>query len=266
VERSVALPDDCRLHVEVDDFTDPWIRPETVLLVHGLAESSAAWYAWVPTLGRELRVLRPDLRGYGRSTPMRRDFLWTLDILADDLARVIEELAGEPVHVVGAKIGATVSVRLAARHPALIKSLTLVGLPVKGSSKRPGLDPESHGVRAWARSSMEERLGSAAPEAMLEYWSDLMGRTAQSTLLGFSRSAESFDVSSDLERLRCRVLAITSNSPRHPISDSESWRTKIASSELFVAPGEGYHAAAVYPDLCARATLKFIGRSRLPPI
>jgi pimeloyl-ACP methyl ester carboxylesterase len=112
---------------------------------------------------------------------------------------------------------------------------------------------------------MEERLGSDASEAMLEWWSDLMGRTAQSTLLGFSQAAGSFDVSGDLERLRCRVLAIASDTLRHPVSDSESWRKKIAPSELFVVPGEGYHAAAVYADRCARATLELIERSAAWP-
>ena len=39
------------MHYEVDDFTDPWRRPETVLMLHGNAESGLAWYAWVPASG-----------------------------------------------------------------------------------------------------------------------------------------------------------------------------------------------------------------------
>src|SRR5436305_7210631 len=39
---------DLTMHYEVDDFTDPWRQPETVLLLHGNAESGAAWYGWVP--------------------------------------------------------------------------------------------------------------------------------------------------------------------------------------------------------------------------
>ncbi len=53
-----------RLHYLVDDFTDPWTKPDTVLLLHGNAESSLAWYAWVPLLARRFRVVRPDMRGY----------------------------------------------------------------------------------------------------------------------------------------------------------------------------------------------------------
>ena len=67
---TLRLAADSEMHYLVDDFTDPWRTPETVLLLHGNAESSAAWYAWVPVLARHLRVVRPDMRGFGTSTPM----------------------------------------------------------------------------------------------------------------------------------------------------------------------------------------------------
>jgi hypothetical protein len=35
------------MHYEVDDFTDPWTTPETVLLLHGNCESGLAWFGWV---------------------------------------------------------------------------------------------------------------------------------------------------------------------------------------------------------------------------
>ena len=31
---------DCELHYVVDDYTDPWRRPETLLMLHGNAESA----------------------------------------------------------------------------------------------------------------------------------------------------------------------------------------------------------------------------------
>jgi 3-oxoadipate enol-lactonase len=76
---------DAQLHYLVDDFTDPWRQSETILLLHGNAESGAAWYGWVPSLARRFRVVRPDMRGFGSSTAMPRDFPWTLDIVIGDL-------------------------------------------------------------------------------------------------------------------------------------------------------------------------------------
>ena len=63
---------DLEMHYEVDDFAEPWREHETVLLLHGNAESGEVWYGWMPHLAAELRVVRPDMRGFGRSTPMPR--------------------------------------------------------------------------------------------------------------------------------------------------------------------------------------------------
>ena len=70
---TLRLPDGTALFYTVDDFTDPWTKPETILLCHGNNESHRAWYGWVPHLARHYRVVRPDMRGFGDSTPMPRD-------------------------------------------------------------------------------------------------------------------------------------------------------------------------------------------------
>jgi pimeloyl-ACP methyl ester carboxylesterase len=64
------IPPSLDLHYLVDDYTDPWCTPGTILLLHGNAESSAAWYAWVPQLAHRYHVVRPDMRGFGASTPI----------------------------------------------------------------------------------------------------------------------------------------------------------------------------------------------------
>src|SRR5262245_14531047 len=108
---------DLDMHYLTDDFTDPWTRPETILLVHGNRESGLSWYGWVPTLARKLRVVRPDTRGFGQSTPMPRDFPWTLDTLIDDYLRLMDHLDVVRFHLVGAKIGSTIARAFAARRP-----------------------------------------------------------------------------------------------------------------------------------------------------
>ena len=52
------------LNIVIDDCTDPWDSAETILMVHGLAESGEAWRGWVPHLCRKYRVARVDLRGF----------------------------------------------------------------------------------------------------------------------------------------------------------------------------------------------------------
>ena len=69
---------DLQTWYRIDDFTDPWTDAPWVVLMHGVAENSDAWYAWIPHLARRYRVLRLDVRGFGRSSPMPRDYAWSL--------------------------------------------------------------------------------------------------------------------------------------------------------------------------------------------
>ena len=128
----MPIPPDGEINYVVDDFAWPWETPESILCVHGVAEGTRAWVRWVPYLARLGRVVRMDQRGYGDSTPMAEDFAWNLDQLADDVVRLIELVAPEGLHLIGAKIGGPVVTRAATRRPDLIKTLTLVGTPIKG--------------------------------------------------------------------------------------------------------------------------------------
>ena len=64
----VRLGDGAELFYTVDDFTDPWTQPETVVLHHGMAKNHKLWYAWVPILAQHYRVVRFDMRGMGQSS------------------------------------------------------------------------------------------------------------------------------------------------------------------------------------------------------
>src|SRR5918993_1104130 len=105
MEAFLQRPDGCNLFYIIDDFTDAWRPAPTVLFVHGLAESTEAWRAWVPHFARRYRVVRVDLRGFGRSTPMPSHFEYSMDTLIGDLVALIRELGCERLHLIGAKSG-----------------------------------------------------------------------------------------------------------------------------------------------------------------
>src|SRR2546425_5048866 len=172
---------DLQLHYLVDDFTEPWTEPETILLLHGNAESSLAWYAWVPLLARRFRVVRPDMRGYGASTPMPREFAWTLDVIVGDYARLMDSLGVQRFHLVGAKIGGVIARAFAARRPERVKTLTVIGSPPplrKGAERIPALTEEfeTHGGEHWARRTMAGRPGGRFPPEGRGGWVRFLGR------------------------------------------------------------------------------------------
>jgi pimeloyl-ACP methyl ester carboxylesterase len=77
----------------LDDYTDPWRESDAVLMVHGNHEGGAAWYGWVPQLARHYKVVRPDTRGFADSTPMPRDFPWSMDLVIDDFLQLMTRSA-----------------------------------------------------------------------------------------------------------------------------------------------------------------------------
>lgn len=265
----LALADGAALHYQVDDFTEPWGRAEPALLVHGNAERGDAWFAWVPHLARRLRVVRPDLRGFGRSQPMPEDFPWTIDVLVRDLAHVADRLAVGRFHLIGAKFGGTVALRFAAEHPELVRTLTVLGAPPAPRASLAATVPSwvahmrEHGVRSWARWTMAGRLGSAMPPEAVDYWAELMGATPLSTQLGFMRMVPEVDVSEGLPRIACPTLVITTTgSGLGSVEEVTAWQRRIPRSELLVMSGDSYHVAASDADACAAATLAFIERHR----
>ncbi|MBC7779787.1 MAG: alpha/beta hydrolase [Proteobacteria bacterium] len=257
------------LHYDVDDFTDPWTTPETVLMLHGNAETGAVWFGWVPHLARHFRVVRPDMRGFGRSTPMPESYPWTLDALIDDCLALMRTLGVERFHLVGAKLGGTIARRFAARCPDQVLTLTVAGTPAprraQTTASTPGWQQEfiEHGTVSWARRTMAGRLGAGFPEAGVAWWIELMGRTAVSTQLGFVETIAVADITADLPAIRCPTLVITTEgSALGSVEETRAWQRMIARSELLVLPGNSYHVAASEADRCAMATREFILRER----
>ena len=258
-----------QLHYLVDDFTDPWRVSETILLLHGNAESGIAWYGWVPNLARRFRVVRPDMRGFGASTPMPRDFPWTLDIVIDDFVRLMDALGTERFHLVGAKIGGTIARAFAARRPERVITLTVVGTPPPmraGAAERaPELaeEFERDGVEHWARRTMAGRLGSGFPAEGVEWWIKFMGRTTVSTQIGFMKTIACADIRADLPRIQCPTFVITTDgSGLASVDETRAWQQQIPNSSLLVLPGNSYHVAASHAERCAAATLDFIAKNR----
>ena len=259
---TLKLPD-LEMHYVVDDFTDPWSKPETILLLHGNAESSLAWYAWVPHLARRYRVVRPDRRGFGASTPMPPDFEWSFDVMIDDHIALMDALGVERFHLVAAKWGGTLARVFAAKRPDRVATLTVVGTP---AAARPGgevipklmAEFEQRGLKDWLQRTMGQRLGSSFPPEAVDYWLDFMSRAPVSTLIGF-QTINYADISTFIPEIKCPTLVITTEgSGLASIEENRAWQEQIPNSRLLVLPGESYHVALTDPDACVKATLDFM--------
>lgn len=268
---SVKITPDLEMHYRDECFADAWTAPSNMLLLHGNAESGEAWNALMPILGRRFRVVRPDMRGFGRSTPMTLNYTWSVDRIVADFIALADSLGLDTFHIGAAKVACPLALRLAARHPGRVRSLTLLGGIVSGEvSVGPRADSwlehiEQKGVESWARWTMPGRLGSSTGPEMMEGWAKLMGRTPLSTQLGFIRSVPAIDVRPDLPSIRCPTLVVTTDgSGLGSVEVVRAWQQAIPKSEFMVVPGDSYHVAATHPEVSAEAMLDFIQRRARP--
>jgi pimeloyl-ACP methyl ester carboxylesterase len=87
-----------------DWLGEPWRTPEPAVLLHGNDESSTEWYAWVPRMAQEYRLIRPDLPGLGHSN-IPRGFEYSLANLATFVTQVMNKAGIDSAHIIGAKTG-----------------------------------------------------------------------------------------------------------------------------------------------------------------
>ena len=97
--------------------------PETLVFSHGLLWSHRMFEAQVVEFSKTYRVIAYDHRGQGKSEVKGP---YDMDTVAEDAAALIRNLVDGPVHFIGLSMGGFVGMRLAARHPELIKSLVLL--------------------------------------------------------------------------------------------------------------------------------------------
>lgn len=105
--------------------------PETALFLHGLTAVADVWGPTVEHLPPSRRYVAMDQRGHGQS-PRPPTGYGTGAFVRDTLA-VIRRL-GAPVHLVGHSMGARIAMLLAARHPAVLRSVAVVDIGPEAST------------------------------------------------------------------------------------------------------------------------------------
>jgi pimeloyl-ACP methyl ester carboxylesterase len=115
----------------------------TAVYVHGLGGSSTNWTDLAGLLAPAAEGLIIDLPGSGRSEPVP-GYDYSLTSAADTLARFLAARArrtgapDRPFHLLGNSMGGAISLLIAARHPELVRSLTLVSPAMPDLRPHPG--------------------------------------------------------------------------------------------------------------------------------
>lgn len=261
---------DVALFYELDDYTDPWKDAPYLLLAHGFARSSRFWYSWVPYLSRFYKVVRPDLRGLGRSSA-KFDFNTglSLDLYLKDLNAIIDHLGAGSVHYCGESLGGIIGMAFAAEHPERVRTLSLVSAPVYISEQNKRNTTYGYssriealqkmGSRAWAEASNAgRRFPPDTDPGLLRWTADEMGKADVELLVAGTRWVSDLTVEPYLPRIKAPVLGLYPSSG--PIAGDEQvdiLRTRVRDIRIVRMPTRYHSIQNFMPAACATEVLHF---------
>lgn len=258
--------DGVRLAYDLDDFTTPWTREETMLLIHPAMSSSRRLYSFVPHLCRDFRVVRQDMRGHGASEIPPANSPVTIERLGKDAIELLDHVgASEPIHLVGVSAGGFVSQYVAATFPDRIKSLSLIATvpdprSIDTSSWIPRI--KEIGLKQFFSETIGMRFDIPRVDPKLVAWFlDEIGKNDDDFICRYIAMALKLDLTALLSQIVCPTLIVAAgNQTILSNSSAETMRAKIRDSEVIIYPGFNHNISDSAGDRCALDVRGFIQR------
>jgi 3-oxoadipate enol-lactonase len=258
------------LWYELDDYTDPWKNAPAIVLQHGFSRSSQLWYSWVPYLSRFFRVIRPDLRGLGRSPrefDVQREL--GLDYYIEDFEAILADAGVEQAHYCGESFGGLLGIAMAAMRPHRFRTLSLLSAPVYISDHDKESTTYGHasridalrkmGAHAWALASNSGRRFPADADAgLLKWYVDLMGKSDVEVLVAMFGWVSQFDGTPYLSKIEAPVLGLYPSAG--PITDDAQIRLleqHVRRMQIVKIASQYHCIGTLQPATCAQAVLHF---------
>jgi pimeloyl-ACP methyl ester carboxylesterase len=163
VETGYADILDGRLYYEVTGQGHP------LVFVHAGIADSRMWNQQFDVFGQHYRVVRYDMRGYGKSSPVEHDFAHR-----SDLELLLGHLGIERAYLVGCSMGGATLIDFTLENPDMVAALVTVG------SRPNGLVRESETIPPqWDELVMSFKAGDLvrASELEVQIWVDGPQRT-----------------------------------------------------------------------------------------
>lgn len=242
---------------------------QTVVFAHGLLWSAKMYEAQLRALAADYRVIAWDHRGQGRSSgPDVRAH--QIETCYHDALALLEHLQAAPCHFVGLSMGGFVGMRIAARHPSRLRSLSLLATAADA-------EPRAHLPRYRLLTAVTRRLGprpvasqvlpimfgpsflaDPARAAERERWRGELLRNRRSIHRAVTGVIEREHCMDELTNIRCPVLVLHGDEDQ-AISRSRALATheRIADSRFVAIESAGHSMTIENPDAVTQALRDF---------
>lgn len=260
---------------------EEWGVGETVVMLHNAILCRAGMEPLAKRLQDRYRVVLWDFRGMGGSEKPDVEEIGT-ETLYEDAVSVIRALGNGPVHLVGMALGGILALRVAARQPQLVRSLTLLTTTAGGADSHPQgskffetlknkgyADPEIVDVSMKISFAPAIREDPARADEMA-HWAAVMRNTDRRSMAVARNLSTRLSVEYEMKHIIAPTLVIaTDQDHSHPVEEQEQVHKAIPGSLFEIIENCGHTPIVERPDEVAavvRPFLENVGRmaARLP--
>jgi pimeloyl-ACP methyl ester carboxylesterase len=249
-------------------------KGHTVVLIHGGLADSRLWDDQFDEFAKHYRVIRYDLRGFGRS-----DFPSGTFSHVDDLYALLKYLKVEKVSLAGVSLGGIIAADLTLEHPEMVEALILTSSGLRGDKsprnekslaayKMAETGGKEKAIELWLEhpffvTGKNHRNYQKRTRQMLsdnyKYW----GPTPQTIQLTWGKQP----TIERLAEIRVPTLIIVGDKDAPQIiSISQTLQANIPNTQKIVIPGVSHHLVMEKPKEYNRIVLKFLKKKTVSHI
>lgn len=243
---------------------------EPLVLINGAGAGVELFYWRIPKFSREYRLILFDNRGAGRSD--RPDMTYTTELMADDLAGLLDAVGIDSAHIYGTSMGGMIAQHFALRYPRKVRSLILAVTYCGGphSIKGPFADmagmhelPPEEAVEAMIRWFVTEEFIDRNPDIFRQIIAFMVKHPpVHSDLPKHTQAIATHDTYDRLPEIAAPTLVLAGDADRIiPVGNATILASRIPNAEPVILKNAG-HMLIEAADEVDRITLDFLKRHR----
>lgn len=254
--------DDATIDVLTEGSGDP------IVLIHGFPLAREVWDAQAAQLAAHARVIRPDLRGMGRSSVPEGPYL--METLAGDIAAVLDTLGIDRAAIAGHSMGGYVAMAFCRMYSERVTKLALVCSRLSADTADAAKSRNDLADRAEQNDSAQIIVDNYVPRlfspSLLENRSLLVDRTREiargnsvkgmaAMLRGMAQRVDAYDIA---EELNMPVLIVAGAADQIVgLAEAEEMRQAFPRAELRVLGRSGHLPMLEEPEALGDLLVRF---------
>lgn len=239
-----------------------------LVLLHGFPFDRSMWRGQAEALGREFRVVAPDLRGLGETAPGGGQV--TIESMAEDVCALLDELRLESVVLGGLSMGGYVAFEFFRKFPGRVRALVLADTRPQADTEEGRRAREENARRALSE-GMAPIVESMLPKLLLASTRErggevlervramMLGTRPEGAAAALRAMALRRDQTELLPTINVPTLILVgSEDSITPPADAEAMRAKIEGSRSVVVEGAGHLSNVEQAEQFDRALAEFL--------